>query len=668
MRGFGRPNSLELAAEFQGRHTQLLNLNPVIRSDFSYTDGELTALVHSDPAEAVLAQYGWRYDNGRIVGEDTDANGLDDATFTYDADGQLDTVVGAGRYEDYNYDSTGNRTTVTNSAGYASYTVDAFNRVTCDGTYHYDYDPEGNRVAKYIWTDAYPWDGEVDWNANEISNWTVYTWDHRNRLIQVESGATYGTTDVTVTFGYDWLNRWISTDVDYASADDTSEYFVYGGATLLDGVSPWDRAAVDSRDIGQITLRLDDTEKITNRYLWGPAVDQILADEQVDWNAGAHDYDIDQILWPLTDHQGTVRDLAAVNEISGDTEIVNTYSYNAYGVLLTETDATVDHRFGFTARPNQTDAGLVNCLNRWYDPVIASWTTQDPITFQGGDANLYRYCGNDPVNFVDPSGLADYELLNELLDAIKYARLAEASYSDDLARKLDGWEFTVLADDKESGFRAVLFVHKTSGEIVISFKGTDGIVWNDWMKGNIPQGLGLVAKQYEQAVALARNKVKEYGPKTKITFVGHSLGGGLATTAALVTGNCAYVYNPAGVHKKTVEKEGATLKGAERWIKVYRVRGEVLTTLQNSWGLLGLAAPDTVGEIHSMLPLSKECRPSVKSSVVPPSYPIQLHGMDCVIGCLGRDIEKAATPTWWQRMLDPNSFLRALRIRTPVPL
>ena len=291
-------------------------LDPVASSSYSYTDGELTGLVHSDPAEAVLAQYGWRYDNGRIVGEDTDANGLDDATFTYDTDGQLTGVLDlkdTARIADYYYDDTGNRTSVIDAGGSHTYTVDAFNRVTCDGTYHYDYDPEGNRVAKYIWTDAYPWDGEVDWNANEISNWTVYTWDHRNRLIQVESGATYGTTDVTVTFGYDWLNRWISTDVDYASADDTSEYFVYGGATLLDGVSPWDRAAVDSRDIGQITLRLDDTEKITNRYLWGPAVDQILADEQVDWNAGAHDYDIDQILWPLTDHQGTVRDLAAVN-------------------------------------------------------------------------------------------------------------------------------------------------------------------------------------------------------------------------------------------------------------------------------------------------------------------------------------------------------------------
>ena len=318
-----------------------------------------------------------------------------------------------------NYDSSGNREEIKeDDVQVADYTVDAFNRVTCDGTYHYDYDPEGNRVAKYIWTDAETYNGIIDRDAygrvdptiDTITDWTEYTWDNRNRLTAVTFNDTDGDPVKIVAFAYDWLNRWISTEVDTTpgtAGGETSEYFVYGGATLPDGVSPWDRAAVDLRDIGQIALRLNETGEISNRYLWGPAVDQILADEQVEWNAVAEEYDIEQILWPLTDHQGTVRDLAAVNAISGDTEIVNTYSYNAYGILLAETDPTVEHICGFTGRPSQTEAGLVNCLNRWYDPVIASWITQDPITFQGGDANLYRYCGNDPVNSVDPSGLYD---------------------------------------------------------------------------------------------------------------------------------------------------------------------------------------------------------------------------------------------------------------------
>ena len=32
--------------------------------------------------------------------------------------------------------------------------------------------------------------------------------------------------------------------------------------------------------------------------------------------------------------------------------------------------------------------------------------SHDPLGYAGGDTNLYRYCGNDPTNATDPSGLA----------------------------------------------------------------------------------------------------------------------------------------------------------------------------------------------------------------------------------------------------------------------
>ena len=37
--------------------------------------------------------------------------------------------------------------------------------------------------------------------------------------------------------------------------------------------------------------------------------------------------------------------------------------------------------------------------------VVAGWIQPDPIGFNGGDINLYRYVGNNPVNWVDPFGL-----------------------------------------------------------------------------------------------------------------------------------------------------------------------------------------------------------------------------------------------------------------------
>lgn len=42
---------------------------------------------------------------------------------------------------------------------------------------------------------------------------------------------------------------------------------------------------------------------------------------------------------------------------------------------------------------------------RDYDPYTGRWTARDPILFAGGQANLYAYVRNDPVNLFDMSGL-----------------------------------------------------------------------------------------------------------------------------------------------------------------------------------------------------------------------------------------------------------------------
>ncbi|MCL2658881.1 MAG: RHS repeat-associated core domain-containing protein, partial [Betaproteobacteria bacterium] len=41
---------------------------------------------------------------------------------------------------------------------------------------------------------------------------------------------------------------------------------------------------------------------------------------------------------------------------------------------------------------------------RYYDPDTARFTQRDPIGLQGG-MNLYAYVGNNPVNFIDPTGM-----------------------------------------------------------------------------------------------------------------------------------------------------------------------------------------------------------------------------------------------------------------------
>jgi pimeloyl-ACP methyl ester carboxylesterase len=72
-----------------------------------------------------------------------------------------------------------------------------------------------------------------------------------------------------------------------------------------------------------------------------------------------------------------------------------------------------------------------------------------------------------------------------------------------------------------------------------------------------------------------------------LRFVGHSLGGGLATAAALHTNRAAMTFNAAGVNPLTTD-----ISAAAGLITNYRVRGEALSTLQDSI-LLGWLLPNS---------------------------------------------------------------------------
>jgi RHS repeat-associated protein len=60
--------------------------------------------------------------------------------------------------------------------------------------------------------------------------------------------------------------------------------------------------------------------------------------------------------------------------------------------------------FGFAGGVYDQDTGLVRFGARDYDPSIGRWVSKDPILFGGGQANLYVYVGDDPVNLIDPFG------------------------------------------------------------------------------------------------------------------------------------------------------------------------------------------------------------------------------------------------------------------------
>ena len=228
----------------------------------------------------------------------------------------------------------------------------------------------------------------------------------------IERDTDGGPATQIVEHTYDYLNRWVARAVDSdgdGPLDFVDTYFVYDG--VPSGAVSLDRAAVTLDTIGQIVLQFDDDAQgdpqLTHRYLWGAAVDQILADEQVTDPALEGD-----VLWALTDQLGTVRDLAQYDPATDTTTIGNHRTFDSFGNLLTETNPALDHLFAFTGRALDTSTSLQNNLNRWYDTAIGQWVSEDPIGFAGGDTNVRRYVVNGPLHGVDPSGLAWYNPLS----------------------------------------------------------------------------------------------------------------------------------------------------------------------------------------------------------------------------------------------------------------
>lgn len=85
------------------------------------------------------------------------------------------------------------------------------------------------------------------------------------------------------------------------------------------------------------------------------------------------------------------------------------FSYTPFGEVLDRTignpacDIPIGFAgaFGVLREPN----GLYYMNARYYDPTVGRFLSEDPLGLGGGDLTLYSYAGNNPVVFVDPSGL-----------------------------------------------------------------------------------------------------------------------------------------------------------------------------------------------------------------------------------------------------------------------
>jgi RHS repeat-associated protein len=200
-----------------------------------------------------------------------------------------------------------------------------------------------------------------DANGNLLSDGKRnYTWDAENRLVGITYPAQPGKA---TTFTYDGLSR---------------------------------RTAITSTPAGGGT-------PTTTSYLWcglricqarnasGPSREYYGEGEFVPGLPGQpYYYGTDQI--------------GSVQRVFASTSSAPAYGYDPYGNPLQTTPPLTE--LGYAGMLYNADSGLYLTQYRAYDPTSGRWLSRDPIGETDWTAGLYAYANNDPLNLLDPYGLA----------------------------------------------------------------------------------------------------------------------------------------------------------------------------------------------------------------------------------------------------------------------
>jgi RHS repeat-associated protein len=180
--------------------------------------------------------------------------------------------------------------------------------------------------------------------------------------------------------------------------------------------------------------------------MYGPGVDMVLSEQQFAGGVAQSPQ------YQLTDHLGTVRGVAQRVGGASSATLVNSVQYDAFGKVTSQSNATNQPHHGFAGRDIEPVGGLTYNRNRYYSTSSGRFISQDPIGFAAGDANLYRYVGNESTMYTDPSGLAKRPpKIPGSLD--NNQQLQTHSISPQGYRNKDFSVLDALAAEKSTGFK-----------------------------------------------------------------------------------------------------------------------------------------------------------------------------------------------------------------------
>ena len=343
---------------------------------------------------------------GRMTGVRDEKTGFLE-TYEYTKAGDLKKVDTPVLHTAYAYDGDRNLTALrTMAAGDAS-----VEKILADNTYRYNKNGQRTEKTTLAGTTKYTYDvlGQLIQENNHI-----YTYDRAGNRTSVQAG------DRREIYHYDrgrLTTRTVERAQDPAGKTYTYRYDAQGN-TLGDGENTYlydclNRIAEVQTKAGDIQKNHYDAEGLRSQMEEnGKLVSFIYADREViteEDEAGEHIRYIrgHELLASDSERARTYYHYAC-DEMGSITDItdchgtvLNHYAYDAFGNRTVE-EETVENRFGFAGEMMDAVTGQYYLRARFYNPVIARFLSED--TYYGDGLNLYAYCHNNPVGYVDPSG------------------------------------------------------------------------------------------------------------------------------------------------------------------------------------------------------------------------------------------------------------------------
>ncbi len=353
-------------------------------------------LIHQKDVTGKVTEY--TYNALDLIEKVTD-NGIIIAEYSYYPDGTTRSLKNGTLYTEYTFDTDKNLTSLKTHLG---------TEVLTDN--HYTYDRNGNRTEK-----------------RQLNGSTHYTYDGRNQLIKVQyptyteelyydktGNRTRRTAKgIEELYKYDPRNRLteytkggVTTQFTYDNAgnllrDDKAKY-TYDAFNRTEKVETFDgHVQINRYDAEGFRHELEEDGKLVQFIFRGDEIVGEEKDSNIIRYIRGYDLVASDAESARTYYHYASDEMGSITHVVEKDQVRNHYEYDAWGNATT-CEEIVENRFRFNGQQYDPITQQYYLRARFYNPVIGRFTQED--TYRGDGLNLYAYCANNPVYYVDPSG------------------------------------------------------------------------------------------------------------------------------------------------------------------------------------------------------------------------------------------------------------------------